>query len=223
MKRLYYFNGFNSAIPPDWSDNAKIVAVEAYAERHGYRFLPTTVDYRRATERVDEILGSLPATGGHVIFAGSSMGGWFARIVQLLSARRHPGPRVEALAFNPVFDIARYGHLLVGPQLNFVTREAYEWTDRNSLQLARLEASVDYDEPLPFYVYVDRGDEIISWELSAERHRPIARFRSYPGGSHRFEHAAAALKDYHSAPRIAELGGDSGAHWAGGKGNKLVG
>jgi predicted esterase YcpF (UPF0227 family) len=175
------------------------------------RFLPWTVDYRRAHAVAAEILQSIGrACGGapdqaprQVIFSGSSMGGWYARIMQLLLARDRPGLPVEALAFNPAFDLGLHGHRLLGPQLNLVTLEQYEWTERDSAALASLEASVDYDAPLPFFVYVDKGDEVIAWERSASRHAPIAHFLAFEGGAHSFENASEALRDFDAATRRA--------------------
>lgn len=205
MVLLFYFNGFNSAIPDDWSDNEKLVAVEAFARDRGFRFLPTTIDYRRAGACVEDILArpelAAPTDGAarRVIFAGSSMGGWFARVMQLRLAAERPALPVEALAFNPAFDLGLHGQVLVGPQLNFVSGEAYEWTAADSARLAALEASVDYDAPLPFYVYADQGDEVVSCEYSARRHARISRFVAFAGGSHRFEHAREALADFEAA------------------------
>ena len=208
-KLLFYFNGFNSAVPEDWSDSEKIVAVADWAARRGYRFLPYSIDYRRAGAQAGEILagiaGGVPGSEadstspGRVIFSGSSMGGWFARIMQLSLARVRPDLPVEALAFNPAFDLGRHGHLLLGPQVNFVTGESYEWTARHSAALARLEASVDVGAPLPFFVYVDQADEVIDWQHSAAYHAPIARFLAFEGGSHAFEHAPEALQDFDAA------------------------
>jgi len=202
VKLLFYFNGFNSAIPGDWSDNEKILAVESYAAARGFRFLPYSVDYRRAGEHAAEILRrSTGETVEQVLFSGSSMGGWFARIVQLLLARERPDLPVRALAFNPAFDLGLHGHMLLGPQVNSVTLEQYEWTAQDSAEMKRLEDSVDYDAPLPFFVYVDKGDEVIGWEHSAARHGRIARFRAFDGGSHSFEHSREALRDFDSAGR----------------------
>lgn len=208
-KLLFYFNGFNSAVPEDWSDNEKIVAVADWAARRDYHFLPYSVDYRRAGAQAGEILagiaGGVPGSGAdstspeRVIFSGSSMGGWFARVMQLRLARARPGLPVEALAINPAFDLGRHGHVLLGPQVNFVTGESYEWTARHSAALGGLEASVDFDAPLPFFVYVDKGDEVIDWRRSATRHAPIARFLAFEGGSHAFEHAPEALQDFDAA------------------------
>jgi predicted esterase YcpF (UPF0227 family) len=200
-KLFFYFNGFNSAIPDDWSANEKIVAVEDYAGRRGFRFVPCTVNYRRAGQQATNILAEIQdaargAEPEHVLFSGSSMGGWFARIMQLRLARACPGLRVEALAFNPAFDLGRNGHMLLGPQVNFVTLEAYEWTEQDSANLKILEDSVDYDAPLPFFVYVDKGDEVIGWEHSAQRHGSISRFLAFAGGSHSFEHVREALLDF---------------------------
>jgi predicted esterase YcpF (UPF0227 family) len=200
---LLYFNGFNSAIPPDWSDNEKILGVEDFARRLGLQFLPCTIDYRHAHERSEEILArvasEVPDRRGPVIFSGSSMGGWFARIMQVKMAGRVPGLATEALALNPAFDLGLHGHLLVGPQENFVTGERYDWTAADSERLGRLERSIDYDAPLPFFVYVDKGDEVIDWRASADRHASIARFRAFEGGSHTFEHVPQALEDFAAA------------------------
>lgn len=194
---IYYFNGFNSAIPEDWSDNEKIVAIEEYAAARDLGFVPYTVNYRHAREHAAEILRRLADdTLEQVVFSGSSMGGWFARVMQLLLARQRPGLPVEALAFNPAFDLGLHGHMLLGPQVNFVTLEEYEWTEADSAKLKQLEQSVDYDAPLPFFVYVDKGDEVIGWEHSAARHGSIARFLAFEGGSHSFEHSREALRDF---------------------------
>jgi len=200
VKLLFYFNGFNSAIPEDWSDNEKLVALEDYAARRGFRFVPYPVNYRRACEHTAEILQRLAGeTLDQVVFSGSSMGGWFARVMQLLLAQASPGLPVAALAFNPAFDLGLHGHMLLGPQVNFVTFEEYEWTEQDSARLKELEDSVDYNAPLPFFVYVDKGDEVISWAHSAARHASIARFLAFEDGSHSFEHSHEALRDFDSA------------------------
>ena len=203
---LLYFNGFNSGIPEDWSDNQKISGVEDFALRQGFRFAPCTVDYRCARERSAEILervdADLGGDGGRVILSGASLGGWFARIVQVKLAQRRPGLATEALAFNPAFDLRLHGQVLLGPQVNTVTQERYEWAAGDSERLGRLEQSVDYDAPLPFFVYVDKGDEVIDWRASAARHEGIARFRSFEGGSHLFEHVREALDDFAAARNV---------------------
>jgi predicted esterase YcpF (UPF0227 family) len=200
---LLYFNGFNSGIPEDWSGNQKISGVENFALRHGFRFAPCTVDYRRASERLAEILRlvdeDLPGDRGQMILSGASLGGWFARIVQVKLAQRRPGLATEALAFNPAFDLRLHGQVLHGPQVNAITREQYEWAAGDSERLGRLEQSVDYDAPLPFFVYVDKGDEVIDWRASAARHAGIARFHAFEGGSHVFEHVQDALEDFAAA------------------------
>ena len=198
--RLLYFNGFHSAIPEDWSDNQKILGVEGFARREGFLFQPRTINYRFArehsTELVRQLAEELPDDGGRVIFSGSSMGGWFARIMQLTLHQHRPGLKTVALAFNPAFDLTRHGHLLVGPQENFITGETYDWTPADSDRLGRLERAVDYDAPLPFHVYVDKGDEVIDWRASARRHAAMARFHAFAGGSHTFEHVREALEDF---------------------------
>jgi predicted esterase YcpF (UPF0227 family) len=194
-KVWYYFNGFNSAIPDDYSGNSKIEAVAACARRQGYRFQPVSICYRRAAAQLGRILDTLQTFSGTAVFSGSSMGGWLARITQLHLDRQRPGLPTVAVAFNPAYDLALHGHLLEGPQVNFVTGERYEWTSEHSAGLARLEQTVDYDSPLPFFVYVDQGDEVINWWGSAGRHRAIAEFVAYERGCHSFDHCNEALAD----------------------------
>ena len=131
-----------------------------------------------------------------VIFCGSSMGGWLARIMQLSLTEYRPGVKTAAIGFNPAFDLGPNEDFLVGSQMNFVTHEEYEWTAEHARQLKYLEEQVDYDAAQPFYVYCDKGDEVIPWEASANRHRGISRFIAFSGGCHSFDHFDQALSDF---------------------------
>ena len=195
-KLLFYFNGFNAAITEDFSGNPKIVAVAEFAAEHGYRFMPVSTCYRRAGEHCREVLASIQPGAGEVVFCGSSMGGWFARILQLHLELARPGMRSAAVAFNPAYDLCAHGDLLLGDQVNFVTGEEYRWTEAHGSELCRLEAGVSYDLPIPFFVYVDKGDEVSGWEHSAQRHSPISRLTLYEGGCHSFDHFREALADF---------------------------
>ncbi|MBT8047071.1 MAG: hypothetical protein KJN69_01395 [Gammaproteobacteria bacterium] len=195
-KQFFYFNGFNSAILEDFSDNSKIVAVADFAERKDYRFMPVSIRYRRAGPQASEVLAMVGATVSEVVFCGSSMGGWFARILQLMLNRERPEIKSAAIGFNPAYDLREHGHMLLGPQQNHVTLENYEWTADHGMDLHRLEAAVDYDAALPFFVYLDKGDELIGWEHSAQRHSPISRVTAFEGGCHSFDHYHEALADF---------------------------
>jgi predicted esterase YcpF (UPF0227 family) len=195
---FFYFNGFNSAIPDDYSGNAKIVAVAELANNRDYDFVPVTVCYRRALEQAGEVLAMVGKSANRAVFSGSSMGGWFARIVQLQFAAARPEVKTAAIAFNPAYDLSMYGHLLLGKQRNHVTHEEYLWTVAHSSQLRALETSVRYGAPQPFFVFVDKGDEVIGWERSSVRHAPISRFVAFEGGCHSFDHFREALADFDS-------------------------
>lgn len=199
MKLFFYFNGFNSAILDDYSGSRKIVAAADYARRRAYRFVPVSINYRQALKHRREILEQIGESTGEVIFCGSSMGGWFARIMQLWLDRSQPGLSSVAVAFNPAFDLWLHRQALSGPQVNHVTLEEYVWTEDHSRQLKVLEDAVDYDAALPFYVYADKGDEVIPWKESAARHIGISRFLAFDGGCHSFDHFLEALEDFDSA------------------------
>jgi predicted esterase YcpF (UPF0227 family) len=197
-KLFFYFNGFNSAIRNDYSGSPKIVAVADFAQSRGYQFVPVSICYREAGKHSLDILALVGDDVDEVIFCGSSLGGWFARIMQLLLEQQRPAIRTASIAFNPAYHLSMYGHLLLGPQLNYVTQEQYEWTMEHSDALRALERSVQFGAPSPFFVYVDEGDEVIGWERSAARHSPISRFISYKGGCHSFDHYIEALTDFES-------------------------
>lgn len=199
--QLFYFNGFNSGIPANLADNPKIAEVADMAERWGMAFHPVTVDYRHADAHRNAILERVSNEAEYVLFWGSSMGGWFARIMQVSLAEVRPGLQIEAAAYNPAFDLVEHSHLLIGPQEKKLTQEAYEWTTENSADLVHIENSVNYDAELPYTVYVDRDDEVIDAVLSETRHRSMARFVAYEGGSHSFEHYREAVQDFENGLR----------------------
>lgn len=196
---VYYFHGFASAIPRDFAASPKITAVAAWAADRGRSFRPRNIDYREAPGHARTLLGEIADNVRDLVFCGASMGGWFARIMQLLLARSRPGLPIAAVVFNPAFNLSEFSHLLEGPQVNHVTQQPFEWTPRHSRRLVELETAVDYRADLPFWVYVDRDDEVISAELSEDFHRDFAQFRAFAGGSHTFEHAPEALRDFDTA------------------------
>jgi predicted esterase YcpF (UPF0227 family) len=196
VKLLFYFNGFNSAIPENISDSPKINAVAELANNRDYRFIPVSICFRDASGHADEVLSMVGPEVTQVVFCGSSMGGWFARIVQLRLARARPEIKTATIGFNPAYDLSMHGYLLLGPQRNYVTLEDYVWTKGHSAALRALETEVTYGAALPFFVYVDKGDEVIGWERSATRHTPVSRFVAYEGGCHSFDHFNEALEDF---------------------------
>jgi len=196
MKLFYYFNGFNSAILEDFSGSAKIVAIAEFSRKIDFRFVPVSINFRQAANHRRLILDEIDNDVEEVIFCGSSMGGWFARIMQLSLIESRPGIRTAAIGFNPAFDMGPNEDFLIGPQMNYVTFEKYQWSADHARQLKILEERVDYDAAQPFYVNCDKGDEVIPWEASASRHQEISHFMAYEGGCHSFDHFSEALRDF---------------------------
>ena len=193
---LFYFHGFNSAIPGDISTSPKISAVADFCRATGRDFRPQNIDFRKADEQSVDLLAKVAKGVDRVVYCGASMGGWYARIMQLLLARERPELAIDCVVFNPAFNLEGFSHFLEGPQVNYVTGERSEFTRAHSQRLIRLEQSVDYGADLPFWVYVDRNDETISAEWSEKFHVGISRFRVFPGGCHSFDHTREALEDY---------------------------
>jgi len=196
MKLFYYFNGFNSAILEDYSGSAKIVAVAEFVRKINFCFKPVSINFRQAELHRQVILDQIADDVDEVIFCGSSMGGWLARIMQLSLTEYRAGVKTAAIGFNPAFDLGPNEDFLLGPQMNFVTFEEYAWTADHGAQLKTLEEQVDYDAAQPFYVYCDKGDEVIPWQASALRHQGISRFMTFEGGCHSFDHFTEALRDF---------------------------
>ena len=199
MKLFYYFNGFNSAIFEDFSGSPKIVAAAEFAREKNFSFAPVSINFRQAANHRRLILNQTANDVDEVIFCGSSMGGWFARIMQLSLIQSRPGMETAAIGFNPAFDLGPNEDFLIGPQTNFVTLEQYEWTAEHGRQLRDLEEQVDYDAAQPFYVYCDKGDEVIPWVASASRHQGISHWLAFEGGCHSFNHFTEALRDFDSS------------------------
>jgi predicted esterase YcpF (UPF0227 family) len=193
---LYYFHGFASAIPADISTSPKISAVADFCRVTGRNFRPQNVDFRMAERRSQEVLDSVEDQAAEVVFCGASMGGWFARILQLKLLQQRPRSVVRAVAFNPAFNLAEFSHYLEGAQVNYVTGDRFEFTPADGAALVRLEESVDYRSEAPFHVYVDRDDETIDARWSETFHTPFACFHLFEGGCHRFDHAREALEDF---------------------------
>jgi predicted esterase YcpF (UPF0227 family) len=196
LKQLFYFNGFNTAIPDDIGVNAKISAVADYCMRADYEFNPTTIDYRKVFEHRDTVLSRVNPAADEVVLCGTSMGGWFARILQLSLAASGFTGGIATLAFNPAFNIGVNTDRFLGRWENFVTFEPYEWTAVHGDQLRQFEAAVDYDAAGAFYIYCDKDDEVIDWQVSAARHAGISKFLAFEGGCHSFEHFREALEDF---------------------------
>lgn len=194
---LFYFHGFNSGIPANLADSPKILTVEEYARRSGRDFRPLSIDYRRAQSHSQDILEQVGPDAVEVLFCGASMGGWLARIMQLMLLQHRPHLEVEAVAFNPAFDLAQFGFMLEGEQVNSVTLEAYHWTAQHSNALVAMEQSVEYlTRDVAFNVYVDSDDEVINAGWSERFHQGFSRFTRFPGGDHSFQHAREALNHY---------------------------
>ena len=139
IRLLYYFHGFASAIPADISTSHKISAVADFCRATGRDFRPQNVDYRMAEHRSREVLDSVEDRSAEVVFCGASMGGWFARILQLKLLQQRPRSVVRAVAFNPAFNLAEFSHYLEGAQVNYVTGESFEFTRAHGTALVGLE------------------------------------------------------------------------------------
>ena len=197
---FFYFNGFNSGILDDFSGSAKIVAAHDFAVGQGYGFVPVSTCYREVEEVYESVLARIDGSVPEVVFCGSSMGGWFARVLQLTARQRWPGLSAACIAWNPAYNLAELAEVLLGPQQNFVTGERYEWTREHGEAMVRLERASGYPAAPPqdrsWYVYVDEDDEVIPLDGSREWHGERAIFTVFNGGCHSFDHAPESLEHF---------------------------
>ena len=196
MRLLYYLHGFNSAIPDDLSDNPKLLELQRFCDGNDYELVLNSIDYQNIQEEIDSLVEQVSNPEvTEVVFVGTSLGGWFARIVQLNCAEMHnPNKLIYAVAFNPSVNtgvsLREYANI---SHENYVTGESTYWTMADCDMLSLAENEVDFETPMPFFVFVDKGDEVIPWASSLDEYDHISLFKSWEGGNHRFDHITESL------------------------------
>ncbi len=202
-KRLFYFHGWNSAIPLKPTRSAKMRAMLSFCRKNKYHFSPTNINYQIPVNEVARLVRDIEQAVYHegieeVVLVGTSLGGWFARIVQLRCSHLVDDKiSIQAVAFNPAVNPAEALLEMTGKvHVNYESGKPAAWNRFDCEELAKAEAMVAMSGPYPFYVFVDKGDETIPWAVSRDAYKKMSNFTAYDGGSHRFVHAAEALNYY---------------------------
>ena len=95
MKLFFYLNGFNSAIPDDFSNSPKIVAAAEYALDQGFRFIPVSIDYRRTAAHFEHILERLDDRDREAIVSRLELGQSWQQVAVVLGK---PSPDAARMA-----------------------------------------------------------------------------------------------------------------------------
>lgn len=204
-KRLYYFHGWNSAIPKKLHRSSKMRAMLSFCRKNKYQFRPTDVDFQVVDHTIRTVIRDIEEAIEYeniteFVLVGTSLGGWLARIIQLNAAHLVDDEvTIQTIALNPAIEPAEGLLIHTGKMhTNYESGETKPWNRFDCEQLAETQAGVVMSAPYPFYVFVDKGDELIPWEESKEYYGKMSYFTAYDEGSHRFEHLAEALNEYES-------------------------
>ncbi len=186
--QLLYLHGFSSAA----------ASRKANRLRAALAPLPMTIldypshrpdDAIATTEQaVDAIRRNHP--GDAIALIGSSLGGYYA---QYLAAARDDIAKVVMI--NPALDPQPPLEAWIGPNINSVSGEPFEFTRDDWAALAR------YDVPrqaitTPTLLLADAGDEVIPPAFAVAKYRGLpGKTVLYPGGDHGFAHLDEALPE----------------------------
>ncbi len=175
---MIYIHGFNSS--PD-SFKARLLR-GALAERApAMKFIAPALPHAPAAAA--RLLDALAGEHPQALLAGSSLGGYYATWL----AERHD---LRAVLINPAvrpYDLLE-GH--VGPQKNFHTGVAYEFTLAHVGELRALE--VEPVTPQRYLLMVETGDEVLDYRQAVARYRG-AQHCVVEGGDHGFSDFAQYL------------------------------
>jgi uncharacterized protein len=138
----------------------------------------------KAMAKLDKLVRKGVRRKKPVALVGTSLGGLYAAYL----AAKYELP---AILFNPLVDDTLLRDY-VGPQKNFNTGKSYDWTAKLCDQLTQYltEASQLSVPPL---VLLDQGDEVYGHWPATKHYEGHADIRTYPGGSHAFDHMGEAL------------------------------
>ncbi len=124
----------------------------------------------------------------HVIFVGSSLGGFYARYLA-----HRVFPQAYLVMINPAIDAHIIMREALGPNKNYATGEEYIFEEENFQELenfAYLET-----HRVPTLVLLDEEDELLDSKKTLAYYEEMPRVKvvCYPGGNHRFIHLDEAL------------------------------
>lgn len=196
---VMYFHGFNSAVPrPDeMKKSKKMNDLIDFCSQHDAIFIPVNVDYQKVEDCLVNVHDFIACSHYEtILLVGTSLGGWFARVLQLRCADLIDSGDKEIIAVGLNPSVKPYESLKPAVNkwhTNYVTGAKYLWHRYDLDDLKSAEESVNYKDAYPFYVFIQTGDEVIDPEMSSNYFKEFAAVMEFTGGSHRFEQTLPAL------------------------------
>jgi predicted esterase YcpF (UPF0227 family) len=121
-----------------------------------------------------------------LMLIGSSLGGYYT---QYLAQQFN----LKAVLINPALMPLETLHDHLGENTNFYTGETYILTEAHLDALLALDVPDPCTEPVPTLLLLDKNDEVLDYQIAAERYQQCAEVVIFEGGNHQFQHMPEAL------------------------------
>lgn len=195
MHALVYIRGFNSASQDEHGKillskhNLRILA--NFCRRNDYKFLAPNLDYQNlgsVVHQLEVIHNKLDSDGLDVHFIGTSLGGFFAEYMAMIT-------QISANMINPAINQSKTQTRYIGHCTNYASGQEYTWTQENcDAFLPYEEKQLNFpDAQIGRLVLLDMGDELLDSAETIKKYEGKVALHAFKGGSHRFDHMHEAL------------------------------
>ena len=123
--------------------------------------------------------------GEELTFVGCSLGGYMAQYCAYVF-------NGKAIAINPAVIPAESLLRFLGENTNYKTLEEFDLTEKDVESFARFQVKPGL---VPTLVLLDMADDVLDSAKTVSHFASKAAIRTFPGGSHRFEHLSESLED----------------------------
>ncbi len=172
---ILYLHGFRSS-PAAAKSQTLFTALEAQGMAAEFASPALSPVPDAAIAQADALIAAARQRGEAITLIGSSLGGHYATTL----AERHALP---AVLINPAVIAAIDLSLFIGPQTNFHSGEAFDFTPAHAAQLqAQVPAQIT---PSHYQVLLAEADEVLDYRQALAFYRGSA-LTVLPGGDHTF-------------------------------------
>ena len=150
-KNIFYFHGFKSS-----SDSNKAKIFKRFlkdSSKNTRVFIPDLKN--RFEEAIEQIQNLLDGADGEIIFAGSSLGGYYATIF----AEKY---NAKAILINPAIHPLKDFEEYLGENVNYSTDDKF-FINQSDIDFLRSLNSNKISSPCNFLVLLESGDEILNY------------------------------------------------------------
>jgi len=174
---IIYIHGFNSSGQSGKAHELSEIFVDEQVLAPDLPWQP-----KLAIEMLEALIQSYDDES--LLLVGSSLGGYYAQYlgyrfslpVVLINPALHPIPLLLGC---------------VGEQTNYYTQEVYQLTEEAVYYLEHYVVDA-VSMKNPVLVLLDKGDELIDYQIALKAYHHHGTVKCFEGGSHRFDHLHAA-------------------------------